>query len=99
MRAFFTKIVFVGLLSATLPIAHANQDSQIEQIRSDKDYHTNVAKARNMLQARGYRVQDIRAYAENGTKYLDIEAYKGASKYAIKLYYPNLNIAKEKLEK
>ncbi|MDO4895853.1 MAG: PepSY domain-containing protein [Moraxella sp.] len=99
MKKWFL-VISLSLVSVCFSHAHANQNGQIEQqIRADKDYDTNVAKARSMLQARGYQVKEIKAGAENGQKCLEVEAYKGASKYEVKLDYPNLKIIKEKLDK
>lgn len=106
-KSFLLQQVLVASLSVTsvsmvsvvsLP-AYASQDNLPAQFRSDKDYHTNIDKARSMLQARGYQVKDISAKIKDGQRYLEIEAYKGAAKYEVDLYYPDLKIVKEKLDK
>ena len=105
MKYFSFKVALVALLPVIIALmsapSYANQDDLIkQQIRQDKDYDTNVAKARSMLQARsGYQVKDIQADAYNGQKLLDVEAYKGAVRYEIKLTYPELKISKEKANK
>lgn len=105
MKYFSFNIVLMALISLIITVmsvpSYANQDDFIrQQIRQDKDYDTNVAKARSMLQARsGYQVKDIKADAQNGQKFLDVEAYKGAVRYDIQLTYPELKIFKEKANK
>lgn len=98
VQVFSLVFLFMSLTSVS---AHANQDDITkQQIRADKDYNTNVAKARNMLQARGgYQVKDIQADVHDSQRCLQVEAYKGAVRYEIKLTYPDLKIIKEKAER
>lgn len=101
-KSFVVQLLLVMLLSLVSVVVmptYASQSDVPAQFSADKDYHTNVANARSMLQARGYQVKNIKAKFENSQRYLEVEALKGASQYEIKLYYPDLKIAKEKLNK
>lgn len=98
-KSFAVRLVLVMVLSLMSVVSvsvHASQGKLPPQFSADKDYHTNVAKAREMLQARSnYQVTNIKASVQEGKKYLEVKAYKGASEYEIKLDYPNLKIVKE----
>ncbi len=77
----------------TMPaVAIANDDG----IRIDQEYHANVDKARNMLQARGYQVSKISADDRQGQKSLQVAARKNGYEWDIRLSYPTLKILQER---
>lgn len=93
-----TLIVAVCTALPTQVLAGQN-DSLERQIRADQNYEVLVANARIMLQARGYEVQKINAFASESQKYLKIAAFRGADGYDIRLEYPSLKIKQEKKDR
>lgn len=88
--AICTATAFVSVPA----VATANNSES--QIHLDQDYHANVDKARNMLQARGYQVSKISADDKQGQKALQISAKKNGYDWDIRLSYPALKILQER---
>ena len=100
MKKLFANTLATSTLTVSLclplmvqPVYASNSIKQ--EIRGDHDYQGNVARARSMLQARGYQAEKIDAEQHLGQKALEIAARKNGYRYDIVLSYPTLKIIKE----
>lgn len=96
-----TKALFAALAISTASIAtiSAHADDYLEfQTRQDVNFDKNVQKAVAILTKKGYQVDTASIDVDDrwGKPVLEIDAYKGATKYDIVMSYPDLKILKEK---
>ncbi|STZ77323.1 PepSY domain-containing protein [Bergeriella denitrificans] len=96
-KTFALTLAAFAALSA-LPAA-ASADDRIErQVYESADFPAKRAQAIQMLQKKGYQVQDVDADSRRGKPVLEIEAYKNGREYDIILSYPQLEIIRERVD-
>ncbi|STZ63531.1 Uncharacterised protein [Moraxella lacunata] len=92
--------IALALTTASIGMAHADDNHLERTAYQDPAVHQNLEKARTIIEAQGYQITDeLEIDEKRGKLYVETEAIKNGKKYDIRLDYPSLKNLQAKLDR